>query len=258
MSTTDISRQKKLTDFKVLSFDVYSTLVDETGGILASLAPLLSRLPKTSPLNDPTIAISTFHDYERGLQRSEPNLPYNELLARTYTSLAASLSLPPPSESEIATFSRSVPTWPAFPDTVPALQYLSKHYKLVPLSNIDNASIAGTCAGPLSGVSFDAICTAQEIGSYKPDHRNFEALLKRIEGEFGVPKDQVLHVANSLSCDIVPAKELGLWSCWIGRGREVGEDEERDLLVREGKVDWNWCFNSMGEMADAVKKELGE
>ena len=68
------------------------------------------------------------------------------------------------------------------------------------------------------GVTFDWIVTAQQAESYKPSHRNFELAFERIGG----PRERILHVAQSLYHDHVPAKELGLQSVWINRraGRE--------------------------------------
>jgi FMN phosphatase YigB (HAD superfamily) len=61
---------------------------------------------------------------------------------------------------------------------VDALERLLKHYKLVVLSNVDQASFSRTNSGTLSGVTFDVILTAQDIGSYNPDLRNFEYMLE--------------------------------------------------------------------------------
>jgi 2-haloacid dehalogenase len=55
--------------------------------------------------------------------------------------------------------------------------------------------------------------TAQQVGSYKPDPRNFEAAFARIE----VPRERILHVAQSLFHDHVPAKAFGLTTVWVDR-----------------------------------------
>lgn len=99
--------------------------------------------------------------------------------------------------------------------------------------------------------TFDAVLTAQEIGSYKPDLRNFEFLLKTVRERFGVEKEAVLHTAQSLSHDHVPAAEMGIRSAWISRGEAaigVGESEEEERNMGN----WEWRWNTLGEMADAV------
>ncbi|KAF2248290.1 HAD-like protein [Trematosphaeria pertusa] len=151
-------------------------------------------------------------------------------------------------KEESKAFGDSVGKWPVFPDTVEALKRLSKVYKLVVLSNVDNTSFSASNAGPLQGFQFDAALTAQDIGSYKPDLKNFEYMLKEVKERFGVEKEQVLQTAQSQFHDHHPSKEIGLKSCWIYRpGAIMGN--------REDPV-WDWKFDTLGEMADAVEKEL--
>lgn len=145
--------------------------------------------------------------------------------------------------------------WPAFPDTVAALQRLKKYYKLVILSNIDDESIAQVLEGALKGVQFDAVYTAQQIGSYKPDMKNFHYLLRGVEKEFGVKKGEVLHTAHGLRADHVPAKEMGLKSAWIVRGEGVGKGSTMEDV--KDRVAFTWQFESMGAMDEAVEKEFG-
>nr|GFD60369.1 hypothetical protein [Tanacetum cinerariifolium] len=80
---------------------------------------------------------------------------------------------------------------PAFPDTVAALRRLQKTFKLVVLSNVDNESFQAGNAHGLEGFKFDAVYTAQDIGSYKPDLRNFEYMLSHVKEDFGIEKGQV-------------------------------------------------------------------
>ena len=48
--------------------------------------------------------------------------------------------------------------------------------------------------------------TAQSARGYKPNPHNFEVAFERI----GLPRERILHVAQSLFHDHVPAKKLGL------------------------------------------------
>ncbi|KAE8441852.1 hypothetical protein EG329_004253 [Mollisiaceae sp. DMI_Dod_QoI] len=243
----------KLTDFKVLSFDVYATLIDEPTGMFAGLQPLISRLPPGNPYqNNKEYTLSQFSEFEHELQASQPSLRYNELLAVAYKAFASSIGLPPPSDAEAQVYGASIGTWPAFPDTVAALRSLKKRYKLVMLSNIDNDTIARTISGPLGGVEFDLVLTAQDIGSYKPDLKNFEYLLQKIKTELRFEKEQILHTAQSLRADHVPAMKMGMTSVWIDREHQV---EKMQTLKENGEVNFTWSFNTMGEMAEAVEKE---
>ncbi|MEZ4606675.1 MAG: HAD hydrolase-like protein [Deinococcales bacterium] len=103
---------------------------------------------------------------------------------------------------------------PTFPDSAEALSYLKQHYKLVILSNVDNESFAAS--NEKLGVDFDAIYTAQDIGSYKPSQGNFDYMLWHLR-ELGYGKEDILHTAESMFHDHQPANKSGLASCWIYR-----------------------------------------
>lgn len=130
------------------------------------------------------------------------------------------------------------------------MRRLSKTYKLVVLSNVDNDSFAAGNAHGLSGFKFDAVYTAQDVGSYKPDHKNFEYMLARVKEQFGIEKAQVLQTAQSQFHDHHPAKEMGIKSAWIYRPGAVMGNREDPVF--------NWKFDTLEEMADAVDKELAD
>ncbi len=116
--------------------------------------------------------------------------------------------------AEARAFSRSVGDWPAFPDSAAALRYLKPHCKLAIISNVDRASAAHSPAK--LGIEFDAVITAQDVGSYKPVLRNFEHAFEKL-GALGIERARILHVAQSLFHDHEPAKALGLRTVWINR-----------------------------------------
>lgn len=258
MSTSPPTRS--LTSFKLLSFDIYGTLIDWETGITTALQPLTSRLPSSNPLkaNRPALA-KAFNSTETDIQREQPGLLYSDVLAECFRSLAHEQDVQIENEdSEAEVFAASIGSWPAFPDTVAAMQTLGKHYKLVPLSNVDRASFSKTLAGPLQGVKFDAVYTAQDIGSYKPSVKNFEYLIRRAGEEFGIGKGEVLHVAQSLTHDVVPCGEIGLVSCWIARGEDGVSGMGGDLGELEGKANFTWRFPDLGALAKEVVKEVEE
>lgn len=230
----------QLSNYRLLCFDVYGTLIDWEGGILAALQPLLTSQGQFSREQLLTI----FHELEAEQQRLTPDMPYSQLLATVHPLLAARLDLPAPSEEANTAFGESVGNWPAFPDTVEALKKLSKHYKLVVLSNVDRASFAKSNAGSLQGFPFDKIITAQDIGSYKPDARNFEYMKSAVQAEFGIESVQILQTAQSQFHDHQPARRAGIKSVWIERpGATMGN---RDDPI------FDWRFATLGEMADAL------
>lgn len=236
----------KLTDFRLLSFDVYGTLIDWETGVINALQPLLSSNNKTESYTRKEL-LEIYHELEAAQQKKTPEMTYSNLLATLHPQLAARLNCKEPSSQESQAFGESIGKWPAFPDTVEALKKLSKHYKLVVLSNVDRHSFNASNSGPLENFPFDMIVTAQDVGSYKPSLRNFEYMLEKVKEEFGVEKAQVLQTAQSQFHDHHPAKEMGIKSSWIVRpGAAMGN--------RENPV-WDWRFDTLGEMADAVEKE---
>jgi 2-haloacid dehalogenase len=231
----------KLTDFKALSFDCYGTLIDWETGLWNSLQPLVER----SRIDRET-ALTTFGLVEPEQERETPALPYRDILARVHAKLAKRWNLKSTDAMDKA-FGLSVGQWPPFPDTVEALAYLKRHYKLVILSNVDRQNFTAT--NKLLQVEFDAICTAEDIGSYKPDPRNFEYLLTRIR-ELGHGKTDLLHTAQSLYHDHAPAERAGIARCWINRRGDTGKGSGATKAVENmPKLDFE--FPSLGAMADA-------
>jgi FMN phosphatase YigB (HAD superfamily) len=100
------------------------------------------------------------------------------------------------------------------------------------------------------GVEFDAVLTAEGIGSYKPDPRNFEVLLATVE-EMGIARDRLLHVAQSLFHDHVPARAAGLATVWIDR--RAGKDGSGATPLPANAPEPNWRFTSLAAFADAVE-----
>ena len=204
---------RSLSDFKLLSFDCYGTLIDWESGIWAALQPLVARSDKALG-RDALLARFGFHEHR--LQQARPEQPYPGILAGVHAALAAEAGVRSDAALDQA-FGASVPDWPAFGDSAAALRALQQHYRLVILSNVDRAGFAGSAAR--LGIRFDAVYTAQDIGSYKPDPRNFHYLVERVQSDFGLGREAILHTAQSLLHDHVPAREQGLARCWIDRQR---------------------------------------
>jgi 2-haloacid dehalogenase len=238
----------KLTDFKVLTFDCYGTLIDWETGMLEALAPLVKRV-QPKPSSDQVLAAHARHEHFQELWT--PTRRYSELLATVYKRLAEEWGMPVSWEEAVA-YGQSIGSWPAFPDTVEALAYLKRHYRLAVLSNVDNASFARTNAR--LKVAFDAIYTAEDIGSYKPAPRNFEYMLEKLK-TLGLEKKDVLHTAQSLFHDHAPAKAIGLASCWIDRRHERGGGFGATVRP-EAAPGYDFRFTSLAEMVEAHRREL--
>ena len=102
-------------------------------------------------------------------------------------------------------------------------------------------------------VEFDEIFTAQDIGSYKPDLRNFHYMISKLE-MLGYGKRDILHTAESLFHDHAPAQKLGMASTWICRRHNK---EGFGATSRPAQMpNYTFRFSSLMEMALAHDKEL--
>lgn len=195
--------------FSVLTFDCYGTLIDWDQGILNALQPVLKR--HNLVLSDDEV-LKLYGELKAAAERRDYQ-PYLGILIEVMEGVGERLNLHW-SDDERRTLAESVGDWPPFADTVAALETLRERYKLVILSNIDDDLFA-LSARHLK-VEFSQVITAQQVGSYKPNPRNFEYALEQIE-RTGDTRDQVLHVAQSLFHDIAPANALGLTTVWVNR-----------------------------------------
>jgi 2-haloacid dehalogenase len=243
----DVSEtQARLGQFEALSFDCYGTLIDWEAGLLQALEPLLAR---ASSRPTAQAALEAYAEAEGEAEAAHPADPYPEILSRVWAALAARWGVAD-DPRERRRFGRSVGDWPAFPDSPGALRRLKARFKLVILSNVDRASFAES--NRRLGVEFDRIITAQDLGSYKPDPRNFEALVEAVE-TLGVPRDKLLHVAQSLYHDHVPAQAIGLATAWIDR--RAGQEGGGATLRPGSEVHPDFVFPTLGALADAADAE---
>lgn len=236
----------RLSDFSALSFDCYGTLIDWEAGILHALEPLRERSGV-----DAEELLEAYGVVEHEVEQEFPDLAYSQLLEKVHAGLCRGFGVPE-DELEAAKLGASVGDWPAFPDSAEALAYLKQHFKLVILSNVDRMSFVGS--NRRLGVDFDFVFTAQDIGSYKPDLRNFEYLVDRL-ADAGIGKDRLLHVAQSLFHDHVPANRMGIASAWIDR--RAGKQGGGATVLPDPVPHYDFRFTSMGELAAAHRAEQG-
>ncbi len=192
--------------YEVLTFDCYGTLIDWETGIWAALGPVLAAHERSLP---PEEALELYGRFEAEVESGEYRA-YRAVLGLALERLGQQLKFAPtPAEREA--FAASVMDWPPFPDSSRALQALHTKYRLAIISNIDDDLFA--YSERRLQVKFDWVITARQARSYKPSLNNFRLAFERI----GLPPVKILHVAQSLYHDIVPAKSLGLANVWVNR-----------------------------------------
>jgi 2-haloacid dehalogenase len=196
-------------DVDALTFDCYGTLIDWEAGIARGLGVMLASGGVTADRDE---LLERFAGHEAPLEAG-PYRRYREILAEAGRRIGRDYGVEP-SDDAAEAFGASVGEWPAFPDSAAALARLAERYRLGVITNCDDDLFAQS--NRRLGVTFDWIVTAEQARSYKPDPRNFALAFERID----VPRERIVHVAQSLFHDHVPAKALGLTTIWIDRRRD--------------------------------------
>ncbi len=191
---------------EALSFDCYGTLIDWESGILATLR---AELGVTSAPDPDDALLEAYARHEARLEAG-PWQPYRQVLsqalAQTLTEQGGSVTA-----DARARMGGSVADWPAFPDSVAALARLGERFRLAVITNCDDDLF--DFSDEKLGRPFTWRITAEQVRSYKPSARNFDLALERI----GLPPERIVHVAQSLYHDHVPAQAMGLRTVWVNR-----------------------------------------
>ena len=267
-----------LPKYKVLSFDIYGSIIQYKQHILTSFTPLLSRLPPSSPYLDPTPSsaaipdaatlgsisfLKLFQKHEDAIKLELESHPrrFDEVLSEIWPRIAADIGVTTTDEEAKAFGSKSnIASWPVFPASFAALKVLSKYYKLIALSNIDKFAWEITSTSKeafLGDVDWWQIFTAEDFGKdmKRADDAKLETLISYCT-QNGVKKEEILHVAQSLGHDQAPAKKHGLSSVWlIGDGPVWGKEEESKMALEKGLVGYAWRCRDLKEFADLVESE---
>jgi 2-haloacid dehalogenase len=226
--------------FDALTFDCYGTLIDWEAGISAGLRAIVE--PHGVEADDEAL-LAAYATAEAELEAGH-YLPYRTILAVAARRVAGGLGLEI-GDDEAARFGDSVGEWPAFPDSTQSLKRLRRRFRLGVLTNCDDDLFARS--NRRLGVDFDWVLTAQQLGAYKPNPHNFEALRDRLHRD-GVAAGRILHVAQSLYHDHVPAKRLGFHTVWINRR----QDQPGSGATPAASAVPDATFPSMAAFADAA------
>jgi putative hydrolase of the HAD superfamily len=232
-----------LAHYRALSFDCYGTLIDWESGIAAVLRPWAREVGLD--LDDEQL-LAAYGDNEAAVEQALPTARYPEVLAMAFRRTGQTLG-----RSVDDTWARrlggSVPDWPAFPDSAGALASLATHYRLIVVSNVHRDGFAASNQR-LRG-RFAAIITAEDVHAYKPADNHFRALLDTLDG-LGIAPGELLHVAQSLFHDHVPARRAGLRSVWINRRH--GRPGWGATPQPSGAWGYDLEFGSLGDLAAAA------
>jgi len=233
-----------LDDYDALSFDCYGTLIDWETGIAAVLAAWARQVGLA--LDDQAL-LTVYGTHEAAVEREMPTASYPDVIASAFRRAGEELAHPV-EDAWAERLGASVPDWPAFDDSAQALASLAERYQLIIVSNVHRDGFAAS--SERLGVQFDKIITAQDVGAYKPAENHFKELEASL-GELGIAGGRLLHVAQSLFHDHVPAQKAGLPTVWINRRRD--RPGWGATPAPSGQWRFDFEFASMREFAEAAK-----
>lgn len=231
-----MNQKPDFSSYRFFTFDCYGTLIDWEEGILAGLRPLLQKYNVN--WSDEQV-LEAYAGIEALLE--SPTVPYQtyrQILRQTVPLLGKKIGFTPTSTEENCLVD-SFANWRPFPDTVAALQQLQQHAHLVILSNIDDDLFA--LSARHLPVSFHRVITAQQVQSYKPSLNHFYRAIEQL----GNQPERILHIAQSLYHDIVPARSLGLDTVWINRRH----NKPGFGATPPATVQPNWAFFTLADLA---------
>jgi 2-haloacid dehalogenase len=243
-----MSTDLDLTRYKALSFDCYGTLIDWEAGLAAVLRPWARQHGLGLGEED---LLRAYARHEADVERERPAARYPDVLAAAFRRVGEALGKPV-SDRWAERLGQSVPDWPAFPDSAAALARLARHYQLIIVSNVHRDGFAASNR-QLRG-HFAAVITAEDVGAYKPAPGHFRALGAQLAA-LGTDRSRLLHVAQSLFHDHVPARREGLATVWINRRH----DRPGWGATPEPSGAWSYDleFTSMAGLADAADRAFG-
>ena len=192
--------------FEILTFDCYGTLINWEDGLLPCLHRVLAAHGKDT--DDATI-LALYGDFEATAEKGAYRR-YREILRSVVQQFGQRFDFSP-TDHEADSLPDSLKDWKPWSDTVTALRQLQSRFRLAIVSNVDDDLFAATL--PQLGVQFDQVITAQQAGAYKPSLKIFELALRRV----GLPANRVLHVGQSIYHDVLPAQSLGMATVWVNR-----------------------------------------
>jgi len=188
---------------RLLSFDVFGTVVDWRRGLLAALGRQGVLAPEAA--FDEIIDAQALA--ESGVNAGDGEFSsYRQIAAR---SLEQELGLTPAAAGEIAD---GIGAWPVFADSPGGLRQLMAAVPCVATTNSDYAHrepVERQLGGPLS-----AWVCSEELRLYKPDPRFWEQTAERL----GAPLARDWwHVSAYADYDLETARRLGLTTVFVGR-----------------------------------------
>jgi 2-haloacid dehalogenase/putative hydrolase of the HAD superfamily len=203
---------------KALFLDFYGTLVEEDNEIIKQICSKIVAQSQTVT-HEKEVGRYWWEQFTQGCARSYGDnfIPQRELervsLAKILERFECNLDALELSELLYGYWQRPS----IYPETHAFLNRVNLPIYIV--SNIDNQDIRS--AIQFHDLRIAGMITSEDAKCYKPRAGIFEEALRMA----GLSKDEVIHIGDSWSSDILGANQVGIRSIWINRGRRVCPDE---------------------------------
>ena len=192
--------------FKLLSFDVYGTLVNTPP---ANAKAFRTIVEESGASHVDPMAVHQFWEARNIAHYGEPYHSYKEICRISLEEAFREFGISGGTGDLIERYFAIFAEMELYPDVLPTLEELSRTHRLALVSNIDDDLLSATRLHR----EFDLVCTAERARGYKPDGTLFRYLIANA----GVELPEILHSGQSQFTDMVGGKPLGLTIAWINR-----------------------------------------
>ena len=230
--------------FKALLFDVFGTVVDWRGSIIAE-GQAFGRA-RGLDVDWAAFADGWRAKYQPAMQRVRDGqigwVKLDDLHRQNLDELLEEMAITSLTRDEIDHWNRVWHRLNAWPDAVEGLTKLKNKFILATLSNGNVALIVNMAKH--AGLPWDAVLGAEVAGHYKPQP---EAYLKTAQ-ILGLAPEECLMVAAHNS-DLVAAGACGLGTAFVSRPREYGCGQAAD---KEAENDYHYVAGDFLDLADQL------
>jgi 2-haloacid dehalogenase len=212
---------------KILTFDLYGTVVDMQKGLTEMVTPYLREKGWQGKPNSFVTWWRRTH-FENSMIDAlldRGHTPYREIGRRAVTLTLERAGIPHTQE-EVRRMVAEIEKLRPFDDAPEALARLSKRYRLVILSNGDPDMLEN--AKPYIGYTFDEYISIATSGYFKPHNATYRKAAEILGAEITT----IMHVANH-AFDCIGAQAQGMRGGFINRRERPYEDTpyQPDLVV---------------------------
>jgi 2-haloacid dehalogenase len=232
-------------NIKALAFDVFGTVVDWRGSIIAEGAAF-EREHKLKSIDWPRFADAWRAGYMPAMDRVRRGelgwLKIDQLHRMILDGLVRDFGIQDVGEAALDRLNRVWHRLRSWPDSVPGLTRLKRKFVVTTLSN-GNLSLLVDMARN-AGLPWDCVISAELFRHYKPDPEAYRGCAELLD----VAPSELLMVASHKG-DLRAAMKAGLRAAFVRRPTEFGSPATADLRA---EADFDFNVDSIEDLATAL------